>query len=285
MRPPKFLPLYRRLFGNSSDFWAGSGHNHGDSYELRMDSLTGCPDEVVLGIAEVSALAHWKAQEQQNGCLSMRELIRRGDAIEQQLRTHTEPELFVEVDQAPMHPSLPGTNVDYAGASSMPALSSAQSANTATPFPSEEMRRVVAGIFRETAILFLHTVLSDSVPGTYQISSQTSYAETHCLMSRYAGVPEITASVDESIKLFSHLPPSEVDRSLVFPLCLTGCMTDNRARRDLLKGRLQAQDENIGNILQARALMEAVWRHRDVGGGVADWREIMHNDGLNLLLL
>jgi hypothetical protein len=99
------------------------------------------------------------------------------------------------------------------------------------------------------------------------------------------GVPEITSSVDGIIKLFGRLPPSELDRSLVFPLCITGCMTDNRARRDLLKGRLQAQDENLGNILQARALMEAVWRRRDVGGGAVDWRKIMHDDSLNLLLV
>lgn len=158
LRPPKFLALYRRLFGNSGDFWAGSGHNHDDSYELRIHSLTGCPEDVMLGIAEVSALAHWKAQEQRNGCLSMRELIRRGDAIEQQLRTHTEPECFADVDQAPMHPSLPGTNVDYAGSASMAALSSPQSANTPIQFPSEETRRVVASLFRETTILYLHTV-------------------------------------------------------------------------------------------------------------------------------
>jgi hypothetical protein len=87
------------------------------------------------------------------------------------------------------------------------------------------------------------------------------------------------------VKLLTRLPPSEVDRSLVFPLCLAGCMTDNRARRDLMKGRLQAQDENIGNILQARALVEAVWRQRDGGGGIVDWREMLRNDGLNLLLL
>jgi len=260
MRPPKFLMLYRRLFGSGGNFWAGQGHDA--SYELRMDNLAGCPDDVVLGIAEVSALAHWKAQERQNGCLSLRELIRRGDAIEQQLRTHTEPESFVEVDQAPMHPSLPGTNIDYTGAQSLSAMSSPQSVDT-IQFPSEEMRRVVAGLFRETAILYLHTVLSDPIPG----------------------VPEITASVDTITKLFSRLPPSEVDRSLVFSLCLTGCMTDNRARRELVKGRLQAQDENLGNILQARALMETVWRRRDVGGGAVDWREIMNNDGLNLLLL
>jgi hypothetical protein len=105
------------------------------------------------------------------------------------------------------------------------------------------------------------------------------------VLSRFSGVPEITSSVDAIIKLFSRLPPSEVDRSLVFPLCLAGCMTDNRARRELVKSRLQGQDENLGNILQARALMETVWRRRDVSGGAVDWREIMHNDGLNLLLL
>jgi len=91
--------------------------------------------------------------------------------------------------------------------------------------------------------------------------------------------------VDAIVKLLSRLPSSEVDRSLVFPLCLAGCMTDNRARRELMKGRLQAQDENIGNILQARALMEAVWRQRDGGGGIVDWREMLRDDGLNLLLL
>jgi len=136
MRPPKFLALYRRLFGHNNNFWTGS---HDDSYELRMDSLTGCPDDVMLGIAEISALAHWKTQEQQNGCLSMRELIRRGDAIEQQLRTHTEPVSFAEMDQAPMHPSLPGTNIDYAGPQSMSGLSP-QVVNTSVQFPTETTR-------------------------------------------------------------------------------------------------------------------------------------------------
>jgi C6 transcription factor Pro1 len=166
MRPPRYLALYRSLFGSSRDFWATPGHNHNDSYELRMDSLTGCPDDVMLGIAEVSALADWKLQEQRNGCLSVRELIRRGGAIEQQLRTHTEPESFAEVDQAPMHPSLPGTNIDYAGSPSLSALSCP--VDTTIQFPSEEMRRVVASLYRESTILYLHTVLNDPIPGTFQ---------------------------------------------------------------------------------------------------------------------
>ncbi|EKM49458.1 uncharacterized protein PHACADRAFT_201720 [Phanerochaete carnosa HHB-10118-sp] len=31
-----------------------------DQLDLRMDKLTGCPDEAVLAIAETAALAHWK---------------------------------------------------------------------------------------------------------------------------------------------------------------------------------------------------------------------------------
>ncbi|KZP31796.1 hypothetical protein FIBSPDRAFT_775867 [Athelia psychrophila] len=253
MRPPRFLVLYRRLFSSASsgtDFWTGPSQE--DTPELRMESLTGCPDDVMLALAEVSALAYWKTQEQQNGRLSVRELIRRGDVIELQLRSHTEPESFAEVDQALIHPSLVS---DFAAMSA--------SLEGATAAPSEETRRVVATIFRETVSLYLQTVLSDSIPG----------------------VPEITASVETIIKLFGRLPQSELDRSLIFPLCVTGCLTDNRARRDVIKRRLQGQDENLGNLMQARALMEAVWRRRDVSGGAVDWREILHNENLNLLLI
>lgn len=101
----------------------------------------------------------------------------------------------------------------------------------------------------------------------------------------FVGVPEIIASVDTIINLFTQLPPSEVDRSLVFPLCLAGCLTNDQDRRNFLKRRLQIQDENIGNVLQARGLMEGVWRRRDVAGGAVDWREVMVNDGFNILLV
>lgn len=91
--------------------------------------------------------------------------------------------------------------------------------------------------------------------------------------------------MDTIVVLLDQLPPSEVDRALVFPICLAGCMTDDSARRDYLKARLQTQDENIGNLMRTRVLMEAVWQKRDVGGGAVDWRETMRERGLNLLLM
>ncbi|THV07272.1 hypothetical protein K435DRAFT_848222 [Dendrothele bispora CBS 962.96] len=235
MRPPKFFSLYKRLLGR--DVWNGTATKPvSETSSLQMDSLTGCPDEAMLAIAEVSALAHWKSAERRKGTLSYRELIRRGDDIEQRLRQHqTDPSMG---DQAPLHPNL---------------LQPSISDNT-TSFPSDDIRRTLGNVFRETAILYLHTVLNDPNPG----------------------VPDINASVENIIRLIRQLPPSDADRAIVFSICIAACMTDDSSRRDFLKGRLQAQDENIGNLMRTRLLMEAVWQKRDViGGGTVDWRETM----------
>jgi hypothetical protein len=98
-------------------------------------------------------------------------------------------------------------------------------------------------------------------------------------------VPEIGASVDTIVQLLNQLPPSEVDRALIFPICIAGCMTDDSKRREFLKCRLQSQDESIGNLMRTRLLMEAVWHKRDVSGRSSDWRETMGERGLNLLLV
>ncbi|KAJ7707437.1 fungal-specific transcription factor domain-containing protein [Mycena rosella] len=242
MRPPKYHALYKRLFGDLAGWPLQSG-------EIRMDSLTGCPEEVLLGIAEVSTLSHWKAAEKRKGTLSNRELIRRGDEIEQRLRkSGMSPVCRGEIDTTPLHPTL---------------VQADSEAVAAAPFPTNETRQLVAKIFSETVLLYLHTVLSDSNPG----------------------VPEISNSVGTIVQYLGQLPSSEVDRALVFPICLAGCMTDDSAWRDFLKGRLQVLDESLGNLMRTRLLMEAVWQKRDVSRMTVDWRETMRERGLNLLLV
>jgi hypothetical protein len=76
-----------------------------------------------------------------------------------------------------------------------------------------------------------------------------------------------------------------MDSVLVFPICLTACLTDDSLRRDYLKTRLHAQDESAGNLMRALLLMEAVWQKRDVTGKTIDWREMMGERNLNLLLI
>ncbi|KAJ7170903.1 fungal-specific transcription factor domain-containing protein [Mycena crocata] len=239
MRPPKYLTLYKRLFGDLAGWHLQSG-------EIRMDSLTGCPEEVLLGIAEVSALSHWKAAEKRKGTLSNPDLIRRGGEIEQRLRKSASSP--GEIDTTPLHPTL---------------VQADSEAVDAAPFPSNETRQLVAKIFSETVLLYLHTVLSDSNPG----------------------VPEISTSVGIIVQYLGQLPSSEVDRALVFPICLAGCMTDDSTWREFLKGRLQVLDQSLGNLMRTRLLMEAVWQKRDVSGATVDWRETMRERGLNLLLV
>ncbi len=60
---------YRRLFRGGHAQWAAA-------QALRMDGLMGCPDEVMLAIAEVANLAYWKSNCIRAGRLSIRELVR-----------------------------------------------------------------------------------------------------------------------------------------------------------------------------------------------------------------
>jgi len=229
LRPPKFLQLWKQLLPEQK-YWV-NGNNLDISQRLRMDLLSGCPDEAMFAIAEVSALAQWKASQLHNGSLSYPELIRRGTAIEQQLRQY-------------------------------PANDHDARSNNGTQ-PTQEDRSLAASIFREAALLYLHTVLSNSMPG----------------------VPEISASVGNILHLLAQLPLSDIDRSLVFPICFAGSMTDDSTRRDFFKGRIRGLNESFGNLLQIRRLMEVVWQKRDLGGKEVDVRETLREQGLNLLLI
>ncbi|KAF9052437.1 hypothetical protein BDZ89DRAFT_1125865 [Hymenopellis radicata] len=247
-RPAKYMQLYKRLLGDEATFWDRMQGSSSDMElsGLHMESLTGCPDEVMLCFAEVSHLAQWKMMEQRKGSLSYRELIRRADEIEQRLKSRKSQAMSRE--DIPLHPNLLHTTTG----DSNPLAS-----------PSEEVMRLVGNIFRETAILYLHTTVNDMQPA----------------------VPEIGAGVKNVVQLLQQLAPSEIDRVLIFPICLSGCMTDDSTQRDVLKARLQAQDESIGNLLRTRLLMEAVWQKRDIRGGAIDWRETLRERCPHLLLI
>jgi len=247
---PKHLAFYRRLYRGGGGFWsATSGMGGKEEWDLRIDNLTGCPDEVLLGIAEISTLSCWKVQEIRKGCLSMKELIRRGNIVESHLRS-CETMYARETDQTPLHPDLPvGEDMNLKG---MPG------------FPSAiETRQLVAKIYQEAAILYLHTILSEPIPG----------------------VPEIIQGIDTITQLIRQLPVSTLDRTLVFPMCLAGCLTDDPLKRDIFKARLVGQQSQFGNVHQALMVMETAWQRRDTRGGAVEWRDLLHVQGRNLLLL
>jgi hypothetical protein len=167
LSPPKYLTLYRLLLTRDSSFWPSQ---HDDGFDLRLESLTGCPDEALLAIAEASALAHWKLQESRSGCLSVRELVRRGDNIEQQLRRNSDTQPgYSDVTQLPLRPPklLPLSLGQMAIRPSITSVDSLVVSSPPVPFLDESLRQSVAEIFRESALLYLYTVLSGPYPGTH----------------------------------------------------------------------------------------------------------------------
>jgi hypothetical protein len=270
---PKHLTFYRRLFSKGSGYWSLTQQGIGDESNLRMDSLTGCPDEVLLGIAEIATLSCWKTQELRKGSLSMRELIRRGDVIERHLRTQTETVISAEGDRTPLNPELTSIFAEHSNVQNSPT------GHAGTPLPADDTRRIVADIFREATILYLHTVLSDPNPGASKLIRDCA------MLMTVTGVPEIVNSIDVIVQLLNRLPVSNIDRCLVFPICLAGCLADDPMKREFLKSRLQSQHDGFGNTNQTLRVMQTAWQKRDNQGGKVEWQDLLHIQGRYLLLL
>jgi hypothetical protein len=99
------------------------------------------------------------------------------------------------------------------------------------------------------------------------------------------GVPEIMKSVDIVVQLLNRLPVSNIDRCLVFPICLAGCLAEDPRKREFLKARLQGQHDGCGNTDEALRVMETSWQRRDDRGGPVEWQELLHTQGHYLPLL
>ncbi len=306
MQPPRYLSLYKRLFGGGAGFWASTSgaspnmHGSGQHSEMRMDSLTGCPDEALLAIAEISALAHWKASELQSGSLSVRELIRRGDIIEKELREGPMGKRPEEEDFKPPMGSMDmpaGLPMALGGQSGMQMSSPGMSGMPRSRSPVNTNKQIIGEMFREAAVLYLHTVLSESAPGMKHSPSCLHLSDfTHIPLSLLSliGVPEIVNSVDQMLKLLNELTPSSYDRTLVFPLFLTGCMTETQMVREVIKHRFFMQDATMGNILLAQTVMENLWAHRTAVMRATplgehpvfgDWRQCLRMQWASLVLV
>lgn len=146
-------------------------------HNLHMDALTGCPDGVMYALAETASLAHWKLQQQQTGSLSIRELLRRSDVIEHDLRASwitSSPEVFPPLLE--QHYDAPGGGAASSAAASTHASPIhptadlvAASAALSTPEPTigAETRRLVANTYFEAAVLHLQSVVNDHNPGKF----------------------------------------------------------------------------------------------------------------------
>ncbi|KAI0027272.1 fungal-specific transcription factor domain-containing protein [Vararia minispora EC-137] len=245
--PPRFLQAYRLLWGlNARGAFIGPMQSGGGTrQELSMLDVMGADNATALALAETAELAAWKERRARGGTLSVPDLVDRARRIEQDYLAQPSP-------------TIPAAKLYGA--------------------PEDDLsvrRRLTANIFRATAKVYLHAVVSGDYPH----------------------VPEIRAGVREALTCLQQVPASRtalsssVLRSVVFGICLTGCLTDEWEERQIVLQRLEEeQEEGVGNCAEARRVMECVWRRRAEmreGAPPVCWREVVHElgGGESLLLV
>ncbi|KAL5526006.1 hypothetical protein ACEPAG_7344 [Sanghuangporus baumii] len=310
---PRFLETYRLLFGNLI-----SREASGQTAEItNMSHFMGCPEDVLLILAETAALAQWKVQERQIGTLSNRELLRRGVAIENRLLVSSiaegaAPTSSTETTQ--MHPTrprgehsgsspaMPGSQVGQEGTVSPvsdavgASRSSVASASTSSFDPSIVGERGTSGLGASGPHVF-RTAHDGNAPdrkypsdlyqrvGKVFLHTATLYLAS-VINDPSTSNPEISNAATAIVGDLANLTDVSVDRMFALPLALAGCMTDVLEQRQFIRSRLCSMDEAIGNVRSVRILMERVWAVRDSQGGVVDWCDIMRNDfGVEILLV
>ncbi|KAG2743555.1 hypothetical protein P692DRAFT_201168508 [Suillus brevipes Sb2] len=197
--------------------------------ELSMMVVMGCENRIVLALAEIADLACWKDECRRADRLSISELVRRGQRIETILKSTNDRD----------HPSI----------------------DTETT----RRRRLTSDVFRASALVYLHSVISGDHP--------------RC--------PEIMSNITETVKCLRRAEDlstaRHVVRSVVFSICICGCLTDvPRYRKYFLRRLQEQQTDTVGNCARVAQLMREVWSSRERGEPV-DWRVVMQQSQMLLV--
>jgi len=196
--------------------------------ELSMLPVMGCENHIVWALAEISNLACWKDLQKKRGALSMPELVKRGTKIEAFIMPPVTPPVFY-------------THL-------------------------EQTRILTSQIFRASARVFLHSVLSGDYPSC----------------------KEIAEGVTDTIEWLKQVPDRNarsVVRSVVFSICICGCLTDIPWQREFLLTRLDMQrSESVGNCAEVKDLIQEVWRNRENSNYESvTWRDVMRKTEMLLV--
>jgi hypothetical protein len=132
---------------------------------------------------------------------------------------------------------------------------------------TEKSRRchLTSDVFRASSLVYLYSVISGDHP--------------RC--------PDIMDNITETVKCLRRAEDVSTARyfvrSVLFSICICGCLTDVPAYRKYFLRRLQEQQtETVGDCTRVAQLMKEVWNSRERGEPV-DWRVVMRQSQMLLV--
>ncbi|KAF8519523.1 fungal-specific transcription factor domain-containing protein [Gautieria morchelliformis] len=156
---PQFRDIYGELFDGEH------GYPGTDSRRVDMLPVMGCTNETVLAMSETASLAFWKDRHTKQGDLSMPSLIERGRRIET---------LYLSREHDATLDSISGATDEL-----------------------DARRRLAADVFRSSARVYLHSVLSGCKPNVDEI--KYGVGETVNFLKRVPGSEGASRSVVRSV--------------------------------------------------------------------------------------
>ncbi|KIM98595.1 hypothetical protein OIDMADRAFT_147066 [Oidiodendron maius Zn] len=198
---------------------------------IDLETIVGCQNWVLLQIGEIAVLDAWKQQCKRAGNLDVMELVRRATAIKASLEAHLRS---LETDPVivPNEGSslLDVLTTDYWQQSKIPASQSP----------------LVTRVWAHAALVYLFVVVSGWQPASVDVRYHIGH------------IVEL---------LTSQISPPELLRTMVWPFCVAGCLTELPQEADHLRGIVKAlQPPSVfGTVHKALEIMENVWHNRIVG--------------------
>jgi hypothetical protein len=130
----------------------------------------------------------------------------------------------------------------------------------------------VADVFHASGRVYLNMVLSKSFPECPEIKE---------------GVEETIAHL-KRIQMTGESNTRAVVRSVIFAICVCGCLTEDEEQKEFFLTRLDDLGEEanvLGNCNTVKALMQSVWDLRERSGRDVDWRNVLQDGTDDTLLL
>jgi len=192
---------------------------------VQLSSLVGCQNWVLLAVSRITLLDAWKKDMKKAARLSTIELVDRASHISRTLNDG-----ISRLDKATSGPQKDNSL----------NLRSYFNGHRST---SSRSSTIPTRIWAHAAHIYLAVVVSGWQP---------SNAEIRCGVSQML---ELLRTVDCS----THL------RTLAWPLCVAGCMSEAGSHKQELRNLLTGMDElsMVGALGEARKIMERVWENRE----------------------
>jgi len=138
-RQPRFMDVYRRLFGGSIGAFIGEAPNNSRG-PISMVNIIGCSNFSFRAMAEIATLASWKDEKANSGSLSIQQLVGRATEIESKWLAG-EPE---EVTTPPIGLTEQQNQINF-------------------------QRQIASDVFKASARVYLHMVISSALPRAPEI--------------------------------------------------------------------------------------------------------------------